>query len=158
MLKRVLIIAGLLMGIMSFAEDGEDVKPKVIKGVVEKVTIKALPEKLKYDVLEFTVKAGKKVTVHFINADYPPHNIVFVLPGKVKEVADAAVKLADKGFELKFIPPSKKHLIFAHSDMLDYEGEEKMEFKAPEKPGVYEFFCSFPGHAMSMVGKMKVVK
>ena len=158
MLKRVILLAGLLMGTLAFANDDEEVKQKVIKGVNNTVTISCITEKMKYDVLEFTVKAGKKVTVNFVNNDYPPHNIVFVLPGKVKEVAEAAVKLADKGFELKFIPPTKKNLIIAHSDMLDYEGKEKLEFEAPKKAGVYEFFCSFPGHSLTMVGKMKVVE
>ena len=35
---------------------------------------------------------------------------------------------------------------------------EVLEFTAPEKPGDYEFVCTFPGHYMLMRGIMKVVK
>jgi azurin len=81
---------------------------------------------------------------------------VFVQPKSADEVAMAALMLAEKGFEVGFVPESDK--IIASTKLLDNAEEEVLEFTAPEKPGEYEFVCTFPGHHMSMRGIMKVVK
>ncbi|MEO1834355.1 MAG: hypothetical protein ABGZ49_02580, partial [Akkermansiaceae bacterium] len=58
------------------------------------------------------------------------------------------------GFKESWIP--KDDRIIAHSKLLDYNQKEILEFKAPEKPGDYEFVCTFPGHHIIMRGVMKV--
>ncbi len=60
------------------------------------------------------------------------------------------------GFEKGFIPETDK--IIAHTKMLDHQQEEVLTFTAPDKPGDYEFVCTFPGHHILMRGVMKVVK
>ena len=120
------------------------------------VRVGTLVERMKYDVAEFTVKAGKKIELTFDNPDFLPHNIVITQPKAGQEVALAAMAMGEAGFKNGFIPDSDK--IIVHSKMLDHGMDQVLEFKAPEKPGDYEFVCTFPGHYMLMRGMMKVVK
>ncbi|NNM29775.1 MAG: hypothetical protein HKO57_09640, partial [Akkermansiaceae bacterium] len=118
-------------GVSGVLSDGPD---------LTEVRIGTLVEQLKYDIKEFEVKAGKKVKLTFLNPDYVPHNIVITQPKAANEIAEAALKLGAKGFDLQFIPESDK--IIAASKLLDHKQEEIMEFTAPEQPGDYEFVCT----------------
>ena len=120
------------------------------------VQINTVVEKMRYDVKEFTVKAGKKVKLTFTNPDYMPHNLMITLPKSAEEVALAALAMGAEGFTKGFHPDSPK--ILWATKMLDNGQDGVLEFKAPDKPGDYEFVCTFPGHYMLMRGIMKVVK
>ena len=109
---------------------------------------------MKYDLVEFSVKAGKAVKLIFVNPDFMPHNIVMVNPSKADEVGQAAINLGAAGFDVGFIPQSKE--ILWASKLIDHKGEEIIEFTAPTAPGDYEFVCTFPGHHFVMRGLMKV--
>jgi len=122
------------------------------------VVIKAVPEKLKYDLSEFTVKAGKKFTLRFENPDNMPHNIVFIQQGAKEEVGLLADKMAADPEAAKnhYVPHSSK-VLFA-TPIVDDHAKVTLEFTAPAKPGEYPFICTFPGHWRVMQGIMKVVK
>jgi azurin/lysophospholipase L1-like esterase len=120
------------------------------------VRIGTLLEKMRYDVNEFEVKAGKKIILTFANPDFMPHNIVFVKPKTANEIAMAAMQLGAKGFEKGFVPESDN--ILAASPLVDHGKETKIEFTAPTEPGEYEYVCTFPGHHILMRGIMKVTK
>ncbi|MDB4626296.1 GDSL-type esterase/lipase family protein [bacterium] len=119
------------------------------------VRIGTIPEKMKYDIKEFSVKAGVKVKVTFVNYDFMPHNIVFGLPESANEIGMAAIQLGADGFGKGFIPDNDK--IITSSKLLQNKQEEIIEFTAPDKPGDYDFLCTFPGHHLLMRGIMKVV-
>ncbi|MGB0774223.1 MAG: PVC-type heme-binding CxxCH protein [Akkermansiaceae bacterium] len=118
------------------------------------VRINTVVEKLKFDVKTFSVKAGKKVKLTFVNPDALPHNIVIVKPGTADKVAAAAIAMGADGFKKEFIP--KTDDILHHSKMLERRQTEIMEFTAPTKAGTYQFICTFPGHAQIMRGTMIV--
>ena len=120
------------------------------------VQINTIVERMRYDVKEFTVKAGKKVKLTFNNPDFMPHNLIITQPKSAEEVALAAMAMGAGGFAKGFHPDSPK--ILWASKMLDNGQSEVLEFKAPDKPGNYEFVCTFPGHYMLMRGVMKVVR
>ena len=109
---------------------------------------------MKYDLAEFTVQAGKPVKLIFDNPDFMPHNLVMVNPGKADEVGQAAINLGAGGFDVAFVPSSKE--ILWASKLIDHKQEEIIEFKAPSKPGDYQYVCTFPGHHFVMRGLMKV--
>jgi hypothetical protein len=46
--------------------------------------------------------------------------------------------------------------IWMHSKMLNPHEKQELAFKAPEKPGSYPYVCTFPGHALTMRGTLKV--
>lgn len=118
------------------------------------ITINTVVEKLKFDVDSVTVKAGKKIRLTFVNPDALPHNIVLVKPGTADKVASAAIALGADGFKKEFIPKSDD--IILHSRMLERREKEVLKFNAPTTPGVYQFICTFPGHAQVMRGTMIV--
>lgn len=120
------------------------------------VQINTIVERMRYDVKEFTVKAGKKVKLTFTNPDFMPHNLIITQPKSAEEVALAAMAMGAEGFAKGFHPDSPK--ILWATKMLDNGQSEALEFQAPDKPGDYEFVCTFPGHYMLMRGIMKVVK
>ena len=126
-----------------------------VEGDSFKITISCVKEKLLYDIKEFTVRTGQKVTVNFKNDDFPPHNLLFVKPGTADEVATLAIALGGEGFAKQFRPDTNK--ILYGSTMLDHGQSTTINFTAPE-PGEYPYVCTFPGHAQLMRGVMKVVK
>lgn len=118
------------------------------------VRVGTLLEQLKFDIKGFEVKAGKKLKIHFKNSDYVPHNLVIVKPGGANPVGEAAIKLGEKGFAAQWVPEDDR--IIAASKLIDFNQSEVLELTAPEKPGNYEFVCTFPGHHILMRGVMKV--
>ena len=124
-------------------------KPEVIR-------IKTMTAQMKYDEDEFIVRPGQPVKLVFENGDDLPHNIVFCQPGtdtaamsmKQMENAEAALKR-------NWLPDDPR--IWAHSKMLNPHETETLSFTAPEKPGDYPYVCTFPGHALTMKGRMKVL-
>lgn len=136
-------------------------KLKIISGGVKsdtskitKVRINTVVEKLKFDVESFSVKAGKKIELTFVNPDALPHNIVFVKPGTADVVGNAAAAMGADGFKNGFIPKSDDIII--HSKMLDFKQQQVLTFNAPNTAGIYQFICTFPGHAQIMRGTMIV--
>jgi azurin len=119
------------------------------------IQINTVVEKMSYDVKELTVKAGKKIQLTLNNPDYMPHNLLVVMPGAANEIGKAAMAMGAEGFEKDFRPDSNK--ILAGTSMLDNGEKETIEFTI-DKPGSYEFVCTFPGHFMLMRGALKVVK
>ena len=79
-----------------------------------------------------------------------------VKPGAVEEVGMAGNEMAKdpKGFSKGFIPESDK--ILHHTKLLEPDTAEVLRFKAPKKPGVYPYLCTFPGHWIIMKGEMTV--
>lgn len=59
-----------------------------------------------------------------------------------------------KGIDKGFIPDSAK--ILYHTPLLSENTRFILRFKAPEKPGVYPYLCTFPGHWAIMKGEMVV--
>ena len=119
------------------------------------IVIKTLPEMMKYDKTEFTVRPGADVTLVFQNEDFMPHNLIIGLPGSASEIGPMAEALGGEGFKLHFKPASDKILVA--SKMINFGEHEVLKFKAPVTPGRYDFLCTFPGHWRLMRGQMLVV-
>ncbi len=120
------------------------------------IRLKAIPEKMLYDRIEFTVKAGKPVKIIFENPDAQPHNIIICKPGSYEEIGALADKMINdpNGFAKQFIPESDKVL---HTSKLINQGQTTtMSFNAPAEPGDYPYVCTFPGHWRLMKGVMHV--
>lgn len=146
------------------AEESHDplTEVQLPSGVIEdtptltRVRVGTLIERMRFDLKDFQVKAGKKIELIFHNPDFLPHNLVITQPKSADEVSMAAIQLGAEGFAKGYVPDHKKILVA--SRLLDHKGEQILEFNAPETPGDYEFVCTFPGHHLLMRGIMKVVK
>lgn len=139
------------------AEPMEVIKPEIIvKDGSVAVHIATVVEKMKYNMTSFDVKVGDKVTVKFSNPDFMPHNFVVTQPKAADEVAAEAIKLGAEGPEKGWLPDHPKIII--STKMLNKGEHQIIKFDAPDKPGNYEFVCTFPGHNLLMRGIMKVTK
>ncbi len=111
-------------------------------------------EGLKYSLADFDVKAGARVRVEFGNVSDMLHNVVFVRPGSAARVADAALKLGLNAMRDHFVPQTNEVLFY--TALLEPQQSETIYFEAPTVPGDYTFVCTFPGHALTMQGTMRV--
>ena len=120
------------------------------------VEIRTLRGQMKYDQDEIQVPAGAKIRLVLHNDDDMPHNLVICKPGEgiEQEVAHKAWELGGDGFNRHWIPQHPA-LLFA-SKMADPKNSVTLEFTAPEKPGIYPYVCTLPGHSMLMNGEMIV--
>ena len=106
---------------------------------------------------DILAKKNQPIRIEFSNPDATPHNLVLVQPDSLKEVGLAANEMAkdpNAARDGQFIPESKK--IITHTKMLKQGETEVLRFKAPRKPGVYPYLCSFPGHWTIMKGNLIV--
>lgn len=116
-------------------------------------------DQMKYDVTEITAKVGEKVTISLINDGSLPkaamaHNIVVLKPGTdVTAFVTAASKRAADGY----LPSGDQAAsMLAHTKLLGPGEDDTISF-TPTAPGVYEYVCTFPAHAMAgMRGKITV--
>ncbi len=144
-----------IIGLEERKEEMEE-RSGIISDTPELTTVKigTIPEKMNYNIAEFSVKAGKAIKLIFGNRDSMPHNIVLVNPNKADEVGQAAITLGAAGHDVGFVPQSKE-IIWA-SKLIGHNGEDVIWFKAPTTLGDYQYVCTFPGHHFLMRGLMKV--
>src|SRR5690625_1844863 len=108
-----------------------------------------------------TVAPGAKVTIKLVNKSrLPPsamsHNWVLL---KQTTDVDAFASAAQNARSDHYIPQSMKDDIIAHTKMLGGDESDTITFTAPEKPGDYEYICTFPGHYNAgMKGVLTVAK
>jgi azurin len=111
---------------------------------------------MKYDKETLTVTAGRPVELLFINPDSMEHNLVITLPGRgqgigFKMSADPAAAAA-----IGYVPKDNEDVLH-HTRMLKQGESQTLRFIAPNKPGKYDYVCTFPGHYGSMNGVLEVV-
>lgn len=125
---------------------------------VATVKVSCIPERLLYTKTKFSVKTGQPVKLVFTNPDITAHNLLIVEPGALEEIGMAGNEMAKspEGLEKGFIPESKK--IQHHTRLLNQGERQILRFKAPDKPGIYPYLCTFPGHWVIMKGEMHVVE
>jgi azurin len=129
-------------------------KPKTT--TARTIKLKTMTAQMKYDESEFTVRPGESVRLLFENGDDLPHNIVFCQPGTdTAAMAMKQMENAEAALKRNWLPDDPR--IWAHSRMLNPHESEEIAFTAPEKPGDYPYVCTFPGHALTMKGIMKVL-
>ncbi len=126
-----------------------------VAAVVE-ITIEA-NDQMKYNLERIDVKEGQTVRLTLKNVgvlakDVMGHNWILVKPGTDKD-AFATAAMAAKATD--YIPAGFEESIIAHTGLTGGGETVTIEFPAPAK-GFYSFFCSFPGHYMSMKGTFYV--
>ena len=122
-----------------------------------RVDISIIKERFLYSLNRFEAEPGQPVRLELMNPDATPHNLVIVEPGTLEAVGMAATEMAKDPEAAKtgqFLPDSKS--VLEHTRMLQANQTEVLRFIAPEKPGVYPYLCTFPGHWVLMRGEMIV--
>ncbi|MEL6654007.1 MAG: plastocyanin/azurin family copper-binding protein, partial [Bacteroidota bacterium] len=111
---------------------------------------------MKYDIKQFSVKAGTKVKLEFQNTDDMAHNLVIVAPGTADGISKAALDMGIAGLNAGYIPESGD--VLSHTTLVEPGETESIYFEAPSTTGYYQFVCTVPGHNVSMRGVMLVEK
>ncbi len=115
-------------------------------------------EKMSFDKDVLVVRAGKPVEFVLDNSDLMPHNFVIVQPGKLEEIGLLAEASAQKPeFAARQFVPQSSQVLLA-SNLLQPRTGQRLSFVAPQKPGVYPYVCTYPGHWRRMYGALYVVE
>lgn len=114
-------------------------------------------DQMKFDKTLFKVKAGQAVTLTLKNVGKLPatamsHDVVVVKVGTDVTTFGNAVAQA-KDHDTKNLTPDQQSQIIAQTKMLGPGESAKITFTLPAA-GVYPFMCTFPGHFMTMQGKI----
>ena len=144
------------------AAEGEAVRAQLRQVSVDVVIVKTVREQLRFDTTRIVVAAGKQTEIIFENDDVMPHNLLVVDNGSRQPIGMKALTMSpvpDKEGRL-YIPDDKefKKVIRVATKMLEPGQTERLQFKAPNKEMEFEFVCTFPGHFMTMGGKVIVTK
>ena len=121
------------------------------------IAIGTVTARMIYDKEQIAVQAGKPVEFRFSNSDHMPHNFAIVMPGSLEEVGLLAEETArDADAKARhYIPKSDKILL--GSRLLEPGQTQSLVFNVPNKPGVYPYVCTYPGHWRRMYGALYVV-
>lgn len=111
---------------------------------------------LKFSVEDMTIKAGTKIKWIFSNQDDMPHNCLIVLPGTANSVGQDALALGVKGMSAEYVPTSSQ--VLYHTSLLQPGTSEAIYFVAPDRPGVYQYVCTYPGHYSVMQGVIRIIE
>jgi len=115
----------------------------------KKVQINAT-DQMKYDVVAIDATVGEKVTVTLTNTGMLPkaamaHNFVLLKAGTdVAAFASAAMTHPENGY----IAPDMADKVIVSSKLLGPGESDTVSFIAPAA-GVYDYICTFPGHALA---------
>lgn len=124
---------------------------------VRVIAIGTVVERMIYDKEIIIVQAGKPVEFRFANTDNMPHNFAIVQPGALEEIgvmAEATARDADAK-DRHYVPKSDKVLL--SSRLLEPGQMQALSYEVPQKPGVYPYVCTYPGHWRRMYGALFVV-
>lgn len=151
-------VKGALEGIKAANVAAAEKRSMAAARVDQVVKINTVQNAMKYDIKEFTVKAGTMVAVDFTNPDFMQHNFLVLQKGSLEKVGAAADALAQdpKGIEQNYIP--KMAEVLFSTKLINPQETIRLRFRVPADAGDYPFICSFPGHWRIMNGVMKVVK
>lgn len=148
---RLALAIIFITGVFGQSAEAQNSKTVTMKGT----------DNLKFSVTEITAKPGQQIRVELTTvSDFPKaamaHNFVLLTAGAdATKVANASARAADN----KYIAPNMTDQIIAHTGLAGDGETTEITFTAPEKPGKYEYICTFPGHyAGGMKGVLIVTK
>jgi len=117
-------------------------------------------DQMQFDTRQFIVDKGSEVKLTFKNVGKLPkiamgHNLVILKQG-VSALAFGSKCLSNGANASNPLPDSVKSDVLASTKLLGPGESETITFKAPSKPGEYQYVCTFPGHFAMMRGVMTV--
>ncbi len=120
------------------------------------LSLGVVPDVMKYDRPELTVKAGAAAKLVFKNSDHMQHNVLILRPGSIDAVGALADQmLTDPTATARNFVPLSGDVLF-HTPLVNPGETFELTFTAPPQPGRYPFVCTFPGHWRIMQGIMVV--
>ena len=121
--------------------------------------VRTVREQMRYDTPRIVVEPGKAFEIILENADFMPHNLAVVKPGKREKVATAAALMKpedDDGRGRAYMPKTSD--IIAGTRLIEPGQRATLSLTAPNEEGVYEYVCTYPNHWMMMWGQLIITK
>jgi len=115
---------------------------------------------MKYNIIRLEVAPGEDVKVTLTNVGTQPkvamgHNWTLLKLGvDAAAFANAAVTHKDSDY----FPSDLAGEVIAHTKLLGPHESDTVDFKAPTEPGEYPFLCTFPGHFVTGMKGVLVVR
>ena len=132
--------------------------PDVLSEYDQIITMRTIPDQMKYDLESFTVVAGSRIKIIFENNDGMQHNLLLGSPGSLEMIGKAADNMAQSqtGSDKEYIP--ELTVVLAATGLVDPNDRRDLVWEVPDDPGEYIYVCTFPGHWRTMNGLINVVK
>ena len=70
------------------------------------------------------------------------------------KIVNEAIAMGVDGMVNNYVPDNDNVLAF--TPLVQIGNSYKLYFKAPSKPGKYEYVCTYPGHGLTMWGTLTV--
>jgi plastocyanin len=118
------------------------------------ITIRATGSTLEFQPPTISAKNGARVRIRFVNEGTLPHN--FVLP-RADDDIDALALAAYQAGENGYVPMDQKEKMVVYTKLASPGETVEATFVVPP-PGEYTYVCLFPGHANTMLGKLRALK
>lgn len=167
-MKKLAITFAVIFGVISCGSDTKKVEQEEVTTVPEAQVEEKQAEPnvlelkgtddMKFDKTEFTVEAGKEVTLTFTNVGVLPietmgHNVVVLEKGAdVQAFANASIREKENDYISDLYITD----IIAHTKLLGPGESETIKFTLKEA-GEYTFVCTFPGHWIAMKGTITAI-
>lgn len=115
---------------------------------------------MKYNLARLEVSAGEEVKLTLTNAGTMPkasmaHNWILLKLGS-DPVAFSNAAVTHKADD--YFPTELAGEVLVHTRLLGPRESDTVEFKAPAGPGEYTYLCTFPGHYVSGMHGVLVVR
>lgn len=117
-------------------------------------------DNMKFSVTRIEAAPGEAIKLTLTNNGRMPKNAMghnWVLLVKDAD-ARAYCMAAMSAVASDYLPPAQSDKVLAHTSLLGPGESVTINFNAPDEPGHYPFVCSFPGHFLSGMGGVLVVK
>ncbi len=126
------------------------------QSVEQEITIKTLPDQMRYDPEMISVQAGRRVKIIFINNDGMQHNLLIGAPGSLELIGQSADQMAQSGAgaDEEYVPDLPQ--ILKAVGLVDPGEQRSLIWDVPREAGSYVFVCTFPGHWRTMQGVIEV--
>lgn len=153
---QIILVTTLLFAAFSCKKDKDEKKDKGPKPVSFEVQAS---DDIKYDKTSLEAMKEAEITLTLKNIGELPkeamgHNLVILKPGTdVEQFALAALYEEENDY----IPEALSSQIIAHTKLLGPGESDKIVFEIADV-GEYEYLCTFPGHHVTMKGKLEIIK
>ena len=119
------------------------------------ITIRAI-EGLQFDPPRTKIDPGQTVRFRILNRDPGDlaHNFVLIKPGALAEIQKLSMQVDQAAIDRDYLPDHDS--VLKATKLLNADEGDDFLFTAPEKPGIYPYVCTFPGHAQLMYGALYV--
>lgn len=146
-----------LLAIALLSLGGTAASPLLAADAPREIAITA-NDAMQFNLKEITAAPGEKLSVKLSHVGKLPktamgHNWVLFTAVSDAEVQKLAMECMKNAPEYL---PKDRSVVLAGTKILGGGESDTVTFTAPDKPGVYPYICSFPGHFSMMKGKLIV--